>query len=200
MLPYSDTVIWTSTSLLWHFQVWWPNECYCWRLPWIPPFNLLMTLIAVSYLLEISTQILFWESKPDWTPQWGEGEQLWSDWKCFAGQENHFPPLSETIASTDQKVALQLLLCHREDSYHFPLTMCSVFSLISHIPLARGALHSQQSKLNHHGSISTQPKLIHMFKIYIAQQNVKWVRLLFLFFKEVLVSQFFFLLCNCSKC
>lgn len=46
----------------------------------------------------------------------------------------------------------------------FP-TMCSGISSIPHIPLARSALHSQQSKLHHHWRISTQPKLIHIFKI-----------------------------------
>lgn len=173
MLPSSDIVGQTSTSLLWQFQVWWPNECCSWSLSWIPPFNWLMSLIAVSSLLDISKQILFWEVKHDWTPQWGEGEQLWSDWKGFAGQENHLLLFSETTASTDQKVALQLWLCHRGDSYHF--SVCALAPPQSHTSSSQEVLCiPKRAKLNHHRRISTQAKLVHMLKIYTGWQKVKW--------------------------
>lgn len=144
MLPYSDTVGQSSTLLLWQFQVEGPNECNFSRSSWIPPFNLLMSLTAVSSLFEISTQILFWEVKQDWNPQRGEGEQLWSDWKGSAGQETHLLLLLETTASTDQKAALQLLLWHREETI---FQYVSSTSSILHIPLTRGALYSQQSQV-----------------------------------------------------
>lgn len=57
----------------------------------------------------------------------------------------------------------------------FPFSsVCSSISSIPHIQLARGVLHSQDiPKLNHHARISTQPKLLHMLKIYKGRQRVK---------------------------
>lgn len=110
--------------------------------------------------------------KHDWTPPWGEGEKLWPDWKGSAGQESRLLLVLGVTASTDQKAALQLLFCHRGETFHFPV--CALAPPQSHTSSWQEVLCiPKTAKLNHHARISTQPKLLHMLKIYKGRQRVK---------------------------
>lgn len=150
MLPYSDIVGQTSTSLLLQFQVWWPNECYSWKLPWIPRFHILMSLTAVSSLwfphpCDFHTDPLL-RSKTWLDPAVGRRERVVIRLERFCWSGKPFTSVfRNSCIYRSQSGSPAFALPQRRLLLVF--SMCASISLVPHFPLARGALHSKESKI-----------------------------------------------------